>query len=283
MNQKIAIIGAGINGCSTAYYLKKFRPDVDVTVYECQGIASQSSGRSGGFLSREWNNHLETLEKLSKFSYQLHKNLKKDLGVDVGYRDLQTYEVNIDFASNQMKRNKDIIWITHDSTDPVLIGSKETTSQVDPYQLCKAMIDHGDIKVVICTVTELLFDENNAPIGLVDSEGQRYPADVIVVAVGAWCSKISDWFPKSEKLFKFHAERGHCVVLEASLTPQSVFLLYHSDVDGRYRDIEIYPRPDGTVYACGYNDREPLPRQSGRHNGQRLSESLSRINKGFSE
>ena len=28
---------------------------------------------------------------------------------------------------------------------------------------------------------------------------------------------------------------------------------------GAYQNPEVYPRPDGTVYICGYNDKEPLP------------------------
>ena len=33
-NQKIAILGAGISGLSFAYYLKKFNPTVEFTIYE---------------------------------------------------------------------------------------------------------------------------------------------------------------------------------------------------------------------------------------------------------
>lgn len=28
---------------------------------------------------------------------------------------------------------------------------------------------------------------------------------------------------------------------------------------GQCHDPEVYPRPDGTVYMCGFNDESPLP------------------------
>ena len=41
MTKSIAIIGAGITGLSSAYFIKKQRPDIDVTIYE-------ASNRTGG-------------------------------------------------------------------------------------------------------------------------------------------------------------------------------------------------------------------------------------------
>lgn len=34
MSKKVAIIGAGITGISSAYYLKHYKPDIDVTIFE---------------------------------------------------------------------------------------------------------------------------------------------------------------------------------------------------------------------------------------------------------
>ena len=45
-NQKIAILGAGISGLSFAYYLKKFNPTVDFTIYE-------ESDQAGGMVYSE--------------------------------------------------------------------------------------------------------------------------------------------------------------------------------------------------------------------------------------
>lgn len=58
--QNIVIIGGGIAGLSTAYYLThhpslKLHPDAKVTVVEGTGVASAASGYSGGFLAKDWH------------------------------------------------------------------------------------------------------------------------------------------------------------------------------------------------------------------------------------
>jgi glycine/D-amino acid oxidase-like deaminating enzyme len=58
--QNIVIIGGGIAGLSTAYYLihhptLKLHPDAKVTVVEGTGVASAASGYSGGFLAKDWH------------------------------------------------------------------------------------------------------------------------------------------------------------------------------------------------------------------------------------
>ncbi len=45
-NKKIAILGAGISGLSFAYYLRKFNPTVDFTIYE-------ESDKAGGVVYSE--------------------------------------------------------------------------------------------------------------------------------------------------------------------------------------------------------------------------------------
>ena len=49
---KITIIGGGIHGVSIAYYL--WKRGVRSTIVERAGIAAAASGKSGGFLAREW-------------------------------------------------------------------------------------------------------------------------------------------------------------------------------------------------------------------------------------
>lgn len=49
----IVIIGAGVMGASTAYYLSK-SPSCTVTLVEKTDIACGASGKSGGFLALDW-------------------------------------------------------------------------------------------------------------------------------------------------------------------------------------------------------------------------------------
>lgn len=72
-------------GCATAYYLTR-ECGVDVTLVECSGeVASQASGKAGGFLGSDWSSG--SLGKLAMKSFELHEELAKEFGADnIGYR-----------------------------------------------------------------------------------------------------------------------------------------------------------------------------------------------------
>ena len=53
MESKIVIVGGGIIGCSTAYYLTKLGHR-NVTLIEAVEVAHAASGRAGGFLALDW-------------------------------------------------------------------------------------------------------------------------------------------------------------------------------------------------------------------------------------
>ncbi len=46
----VAVVGGGIVGASSAYWLKRDRPDLDVVLVEAERIAAGASGRNAGFL-----------------------------------------------------------------------------------------------------------------------------------------------------------------------------------------------------------------------------------------
>ncbi|NBC16903.1 MAG: FAD-dependent oxidoreductase [Bacteroidetes bacterium] len=46
----IAIVGGGLIGCSTAYWLRQLRPEARVAIVEAQHLAAGASGRNAGFL-----------------------------------------------------------------------------------------------------------------------------------------------------------------------------------------------------------------------------------------
>ena len=52
----IVIVGGGIIGCASAYYLSR-RPHAyrSLTIIERHEIAGCASGKAGGFLARDWS------------------------------------------------------------------------------------------------------------------------------------------------------------------------------------------------------------------------------------
>lgn len=59
MSEDVAIIGAGILGCATAYFLA--REGVEVRVYDSEGIAAGASGRNNGLIEHPYDSASEGL------------------------------------------------------------------------------------------------------------------------------------------------------------------------------------------------------------------------------
>ncbi|MCY1039370.1 protoporphyrinogen oxidase [Staphylococcus nepalensis] len=75
MTKRIAIVGAGITGLSSAYFIKKARPDIEVTIYE-------TSNRVGGKI-QTYRTEGYTIE-LGPESYLGRKQIMTDIAKDIG-------------------------------------------------------------------------------------------------------------------------------------------------------------------------------------------------------
>ncbi|KAI6353979.1 hypothetical protein MCOR25_008800 [Pyricularia grisea] len=87
----IVIIGGGVIGCTTAYFLtrhKKYDPAIHkITIIEAAGIASSASGKAGGLLGLWANRAVETVP----LSFRLHEELANEHDGEKrwGYRKLK--------------------------------------------------------------------------------------------------------------------------------------------------------------------------------------------------
>src|ERR1700724_4773605 len=82
------ILGGGVIGTSIAYRLAS--RGANVTVIERSAIACAASGKSGGFLARDWCDGTP-LMALARRSFALHAELAGSLEGDWGYRRVTTY------------------------------------------------------------------------------------------------------------------------------------------------------------------------------------------------
>ncbi|KAG0669857.1 hypothetical protein C6P45_003252 [Maudiozyma exigua] len=98
---EIAIIGAGIIGCCTAYYLTrhpKFSNDkYHITIYESNEVACAASGKAGGLLAN-W----AFPSQLGALSFDMHRELaeKYDGGKNWDYRVLDTISLEADIRDD---------------------------------------------------------------------------------------------------------------------------------------------------------------------------------------
>ena len=85
MKRHVLICGGGVIGASIAYFLSL--RGIRATVIERTGIACAASGKSGGFLARDWCDGTP-VQALARRSFDLHAELADRLGNEWGYRRL---------------------------------------------------------------------------------------------------------------------------------------------------------------------------------------------------
>src|SRR6188474_2454584 len=85
--KRVVICGGGAIGVSIAYFLS--RRGAQPIVIERHAVAGSASGKSGGFLARDWCRGSE-LDALARRSFDLHAELAEELGNPWSYRRLET-------------------------------------------------------------------------------------------------------------------------------------------------------------------------------------------------
>ncbi|KAF8472476.1 FAD dependent oxidoreductase [Kalaharituber pfeilii] len=187
--KNIIIIGGGIIGCTTAYYLTR-HPSYDpqlhtITLLEATRIAGGASGKAGGLLAIwAYPNNIVPL------SFKLHEDLAKEHnGAEVwGYRRVTcggleaegTDWSEVDGSHIQKghplgKRTKggaigkakgvpqDLDWIVPEQIKGYEeIGDTKATAQVHPYHFTTTMIQLAEekgVKVIYGSVTELNYED----------------------------------------------------------------------------------------------------------------------------
>ncbi|HVH82454.1 MAG TPA: FAD-dependent oxidoreductase [Stellaceae bacterium] len=277
---RVLICGGGVIGCSIAYFLS--RRGADVTVIESTGIACAASGKSGGFLARDWCDG-SPLSALARRSFDLHAQLAAELPGDWGYRRLDTYA---GFASQRTPLRRfpggyDLPWFSCDVAVSQAIGTPQTTAQVHPAQFTRAMMRAAEANGAeqrLGRVTGIAREGGRA-IGVV-VDGTIVKGDAVVIAMGPWSILAAQWLT----LPPVFGLKGHSLVFEAGdrLPAQAAFLECQ-ERSGAILTPELFPRSDGTTYVCGISGEEALPvdpdtslRTRGRSRGWRRCARASR-------
>ncbi|GAA5909028.1 hypothetical protein JCM8208_007404 [Rhodotorula glutinis] len=169
--RSVAVVGGGIIGSSTAFFLARLAKhkgiNVDITLVEGSAVAAGASGKAGGLLALDW--HGPATASLAALSYKLHADLANEFdgATKYGYRQLDTLSVSADFnaASGKAARQKrlkgaDLFpWLDHDLvTSSDILGSKDTTAQVHPEQFTRHLVSEAQalgVRLVYGTATAL--------------------------------------------------------------------------------------------------------------------------------
>jgi glycine/D-amino acid oxidase-like deaminating enzyme len=253
---RVAICGGGVIGASIAYFLGL--RGVKATVIESTGVACAASGKSGGFLARDWCDG-SPLAPLAQRSFDLHAQLAENVASDWGYRRLDTYGGFAGFPSRGSAYDLD--WLSPTVTVAQALGSPETTAQVHPGQFTAAMMHAAEAlgaKLRLGRVTGLVRPDNPARVtGVEMAGGEIIAADAVVIAMGPWSILATQWLP----LPAVFGLKGHSLVFDtgAQIPAEAAFLEYREPDTGAVLSPEFFPRTDGTTYVCGISGEEVLP------------------------
>ena len=248
----VLICGGGVIGASIAYFLSC--RGVKATVVEGTGLACAASGKSGGFLARDWCDG-SPLAPLARRSFALHAELAGKIADDWGYRGLDTFG---GFAGYPRRRSGYALqWLSDAVTIGQALGSPETTAQVHPGQFTAAMmraartqgaeLRHGRVTGIT---------QRNGRAKGVEVNGAEIEGDAVVIAMGPWSILAAEWLP----LPPVFGLKGHSLLFDTGTTvPGEAIFLEYREWSGAVLTPELFPRTDGTTYVCAISSEEPLP------------------------
>jgi glycine/D-amino acid oxidase-like deaminating enzyme len=249
----VIVCGAGVVGASVAYFLS--RRGVTVTVVERSGVACAASGKSGGFLALDWCDGTP-VGPLARASFALHAELAKTLGVDYGYRRVDTFMLAARERGTPSGGHRVTApdWLDGDGVVTAALGTTVTTAQVTPARFTAALLARAGGAVLRMGVVEGVARRDGSACG-VEVDGATVEADAVVLAMGPWTTRSIGRLP----LPRVHGLKGYSVTLAAAGVPPHALFVDYRAADGRAFEPEIFPRPDGEVYVCGMADPAPLP------------------------
>ena len=253
---KVLICGGGVIGTSIAYFLSL--RGVESLVVERAGVANAASGKSGGFLARDWCDG-SPLAALARRGFDLHAELAGSFGRDWGYRRIETLGVVASDRQDVARfgRLPSPDWLGSASAVYGRIGNPATTAQIDPRGFTEAMMasaaERGARLIEGCVRGIALAPDGSHATGAI-VDGAEVAADAVVIAMGPWSLLACRWLP----LPAVHGIKGHSLVFDYEPSPVSLFVELETG-DGEVAAPEINPRPDGTTYVCGLSGEHGLP------------------------
>ena len=253
----IVICGAGVIGASVAWFLAE--RGVAATLVEREGVACAASGKSGGFIARDWCDGQPQAE-LARASFDLHVELARALDADYGYRRIDTLLV-AGGDRGGVERYRGMAspdWLDGRCAVHSAIGSTCTTATIHPERFTRALVDAAcarGARLVLGTVDGIARDAGGAVRG-VRVDGAEVAADAVVVAMGPWSILAAQWLP----IPPVAGLKGYSVVLapRSPVPAQALFVEFESE-SGVRTSPEIVVRADGEVWACGQSSNDPLP------------------------
>lgn len=253
--RRIAICGGGAIGAAIAYFLS--RRGAHPIVIERHIVAGSASGKSGGFLARDWCRGT-ALDALARRSFDLHDELASKLGNPWGYRRLATHAghaVENGRAHGPGARS----WLSGRVEITGRLGSPQTTALVEPRAFTVGLMDAAQAQGAVLrrgAVAALMRRPDGAVHGVELEDGESIEADAVVIAMGPWSILATRWLP----LPAVFGYKGHSLVFDTGdAIPAEALFLEYQEASGEVLTPELFARADGTTWVCAISTAGPIP------------------------
>ncbi|TVY45615.1 putative oxidoreductase [Lachnellula subtilissima] len=254
MAQSIVVIGSGIIGVSTAYYLSETSPTSSIHLVEpSPELFASASGFAGGFLAADWFS--PSVAALGKLSFEEHKWLAEEFGgrekwgysrsTGLSYTALKGSSIGKrgdDWLRQDSSRSDTAVglsefadthagllgpeWLSRSAGDKIdSISEEGSTAQVDPRRLCQFLLAaclergvqlHHPARAV--SIDKDVRDELSS-IRFVNTKTNMVsdiPCSKILIAAGAWSTQVfSTLFPTSQTKIPISSLAGHSLVVRS--------------------------------------------------------------------
>lgn len=311
------IVGAGIIGVSTAYYLSEHQPGSTIHLVEASPeLFSSASGFAGGFLAKDWFSPATT--SLGALSFEQHRLLAEKHGgrEKWGYSPTTTISYTSKPGGGPRKRGDDWLregtsradvatgtavvddlggrtpkWLRRLAGDEVeIIGDHDSTAQVDPLALCQFLLGECLARGVQlhhpATVISVAKDVRGelSSVCIADTNKSTevdVPCTRVIVTAGAWAGQVfSTLFPHSRLRVPVGSLAGHSLVVRSPRWNKELEAAgCHAlyTTSGPGYSPEIFSRIGGHIYVSGLNSSTLPLPEAARGKAKPREQDIARI------
>lgn len=256
----VVIVGAGIIGSAVAYFLQ--RQQIQCTLLERDGIASQASGWAAGELSPFSrapmpNSFTKFCVEGLRTHWEHAPSLIDETGIDYHLASIPVYrpafnEQEVEGAQLQLDLYKELgmeaSWLTNGEItyrdswlSPTSLGAvyTESEAQLDPRLLTMALAKSAEIhgaRIESCEATGLII-VGDCVKGVQTRDGV-IPSNTVVLAMGPWSVELQSWVGFNVPVIPLRGQIVH-LKMPGELPNHAIF--HHSGY--------VLPKSTGLVFA----------------------------------
>lgn len=273
----MVIVGTGIVGAATAYYLScASGGKTPITLLDAAGPASASSGRAGAFLTNrppsfrrgigDDDKDSDKRRLLFEKSFELHQELANELNLDSFCR-VQNYQTIESTESDSIHDDNQQSILSHLARDERGTSQPGDAALVNPAELVASMMDKvlsqpnssfrqasmvgleiDDSKSFV-TGIRLETDDDGHSVLSIDEE------EPVVIALGPWTARIEDWLGIPMPI---EGVLSTSLVYQDEITEEDVGTAFFFDDDSNGCHLEVFGRQDKSLYVSGCGESQVI-------------------------